>query len=281
MDSLNPSLTGDFQRLRAIALATWLDSTPSAPPGMRRFRDLTLFPLLGDLHLVIACDSNASIGEKPNDSLPMPYSELGISALKVSLMEVLAVGAVPLMVVNALCMEMEPSGRKVIDTMRQELIRSGFDPDIMLTGSTEDNARTLQSGIGITVIGLAAEERLRAGRARPGDVVVCVGNPKGGVDLHYSEHDPDIASIRTVLSLLELAGVHELVPVGSRGVAYEAAELARSTGGAFRLDEPAPDVNLYGSAGASTAVVAALDPGAVKEVINALSLPVRRIGVID
>jgi hypothetical protein len=281
MDLPHPSFAFDFQRLRAIALGTWIGSGPSAPPGMRRFRDLTLLPLLGDLHLVIACDSNASIGEKPNDSLSMPYSELGISALKVSLMEVLAVGAVPLMVINALCMEMEPSGRKVIDTMRQELIRSGFDPDIMLTGSTEDNALTLQSGIGITVLGLAAEERLRAGRARPGDVVVCVGNPKGGVDLHYSEHDPDIASIRTVRSLLELEGVHELIPVGSKGVAYEAAELARPTGRAFRLDEPAPDVNLYGSAGASTAVVAAVAPDAVEEVTNALSLPVCRIGVID
>jgi len=93
----NTVLREEYEQLRAVALGGWQGSKdlPAAPPNLRRFRDLTLVSLLGDLHLVIACDSNASIGEKPNDGLAKPYAEVGVSALKVPMMEVLAAGAVP------------------------------------------------------------------------------------------------------------------------------------------------------------------------------------------
>src|SRR5690606_41035873 len=105
---------------------------------------------------------------------------------------------------------------------------------LLLTGSTEDNALTTQSGIGITVIGLATEERLRLGRTRPGDAVLCVGIPKNGVDVPYSEYDSDIATIRTVLTLAGMEEVHEILPAGSKGALYEANELARQVGHEFR-----------------------------------------------
>src|SRR5687768_8021037 len=115
------SLVDQYQRLRSIAAGSLVaggdPSLLSAPLGLRRVRDLHFFQLLGDLSLVIACDSNASIGEKPNDGLSKPYSEVGISVLKVPLMEVLATGAQPILIVNALCMEMDPSGQKLIATM--------------------------------------------------------------------------------------------------------------------------------------------------------------------
>lgn len=279
-----PPLLQQYEQLRAVAAGTWFQrgdfSHLHAPPGLRRVRDLTLLPLLGDLHLVIACDSNASIGEKPNDALKAPYSEVGVSAIKVTLMEVLAAGAAPILIVNALCMEMEPSGRKLIEVMRNELSRSGFDPDIMLTGSTEDNAHTTQSGIGITVIGLATEERLRLGRTSPGDAVLCLGNPKSGIDTPYSEYDADIATIRTVLTLARMEEVHEILPVGSKGVLYEANELARFVGRAFRLTEESIPINLNTSAGASTAVLVSTRPESADRIARAVSVPTYRIGLI-
>ena len=72
-----------------------------------KVRDVTLIPLVGDVKLVIACDSNASIGEKKNDYYKNAYEEVAVSAMKVPLMEVLATGAVPVVVVDNLCMEME------------------------------------------------------------------------------------------------------------------------------------------------------------------------------
>ena len=70
-----------------------------------KVRDVTLIPLVGDVKLVIACDSNASIGEKKNDYYKNAYEEVAVSAMKVPLMEVLATGAVPVVVVDNLCME--------------------------------------------------------------------------------------------------------------------------------------------------------------------------------
>lgn len=283
MDERHPlGLQAQYDQLRAVALGQWhlRGATPASPPNLRRLRDLSLFSLLGDLVLVIACDSNASIGEKPNDALPKAYAEVGISALKVPMMEILATGAAPLLIINALCMEMEPSGRKFIAAMRGELLRCGFDPDMMLTGSTEDNALTLQSGIGVTVIGLAAEERLRLGRTQVGDVVLCVGNPKGGVKIPYAEGDPDIASISTIVALNALAGIHEILPVGSKGVVYEAHELARFVGREFRIDDDPPAINLHESAGASTAVLVSTRPEQVDAVSAAVSVPVYMIGAI-
>lgn len=278
-----PKLQSELERLRAVALGVWLGSEdfPSAPSNLSRMRDLTLISLLGGIYLVIACDSNASIGEKPNDALSKPYAEVGISALKVPVMEVLAAGAMPILIINALCMEMEPSGRKFIEAMSGELRRCGFDSDLMLTGSTEDNVLTSQSGIGVTVIGLAHEERLRLGRSQVGDVIICVGNPKGGVKIPYTEFDPDIASISTVLALNDVENIHEILPVGSKGVVNEARQLAQTAGSEFRLAEDLPSINLYDSAGASTAVLVSIPPEHVSSVAGAVSVPVFAIGTLE
>lgn len=278
-----PTLQSEFEGLRAVALGAWLGSadSPSAPSNLGRVRDLTLLSLLGGIYLVIACDSNASIGEKPHDALSKPYAEVGTSALKVPMMEVLAAGAVPILVINALCMEMEPSGRKFIEAMSGELKRCGFDPEMMLTGSTEDNVLTSQSGIGVTVIGLAYEERLRLGRSRAGDEVLCVGNPKGGVKIPYSEFDADIASISTVIALNDVAEVHEILPVGSKGVVYEARQLAQTAESEFQLADDLPSINLYDSAGASTAVLVSTLPAHVSNVVEAVSVPVFAIGMLE
>ncbi len=67
----------------------------SANTGVSRFRDLTIIELIMGIKLIIACDSNASNGEKPNDIHPNPYEESTVSVLKIPLMEVLAAGAIP------------------------------------------------------------------------------------------------------------------------------------------------------------------------------------------
>ena len=80
-----------------------------------KVRDVTLIPLVGDVKLVIACDSNASIGEKKNDYYKNAYEEVAVSAMKVPLMEVLATGAVPVVVVDNLCNSSEEALRRVAE----------------------------------------------------------------------------------------------------------------------------------------------------------------------
>lgn len=243
-----------------------------------RVRDLILFDLLADLVMVVACDSNAAIGEKPMDCLVQPYAEMGRSAVKVPLMEVIAAGAAPILVVDALCMEMEPSGRKVIAAIRGELERAGLAEDIELTGSTEDNTRTVQSGIGVTVLGLATRASLRLGRTQEGDRIVCVGLPKSGVTVPYREDDLDIAHVSTVRRLNTLPFVHEILPVGSRGVRYEANQLPRQAGLRFAEADPPLPVDLEASAGASTAALVSLRPEDVSSLRSSLVEPVFEIG---
>lgn len=64
--------------------------------------------------------------------------------------------------------------------------------------------RTLQTGIGVTVVGLVSDAALRLGRTRPGDAVYCAGVPQSGIIEHYSERDGTVAKISTVAKLREL-----------------------------------------------------------------------------
>lgn len=244
-----------------------------------KFRDVSIMHLIGDIGLVIACDSNASNGEKPADTHPNVYEETAVNALKVPVMEVLATGAQPLLVVNNLCMEMEPSGRKIISVMRQELDRSGLQ-NVQLTGSTEDNMKTVQTGIGVTALGVALESAMKCGKTRAGDLVVCVGIPQSGVVERYSERDSDVAKIDTVVKLRAATFVHEILPIGSHGALYEANELAHCANLRFRLSGSCA-IDVHTSAGSSTAVLVSVAPQNVEKLTGTVSEPVNVIGCME
>ena len=245
-----------------------------------KVRDVTLIPLVGDVKLVIACDSNASIGEKKNDYYKNAYEEVAVSAMKVPLMEVLATGAVPVVVVDNLCMEMEGAGKRIISIMRRQLEEAGLS-NVQLTGSTEDNMPTTQSGFGVTAIGLLQMQDCRIASTRRGDRVVCVGVPRSGIkNERYSEYDRDTAKVSTVRRLAGLPYVHEILPVGSKGVRYEAGQLAETAGLCFMPAEQ-PEIDMETSAGSSTAVLCTLredDLGKLKKDMDIGVFPVGQIG---
>ena len=135
------------------------------------FRDLTLVPMGPDEVLVIACDSLGGIGTKPHDHVKAPADVLGKYTVRVGLMEVLASGASPLVVVNTLSVEMDPTGIGILKGIQQEIEAAGLPADIAVTGSTEENMETCQSGLGVTVIGKVAKSALRLGQSLPGDLV--------------------------------------------------------------------------------------------------------------
>lgn len=246
---------------------------------IEKIRDLSVLHLIGDISLVIACDSNASNGEKENDTHKNPYEETAVSALKVPLMEVLATGAMPIVIANNLCIEMEPSGRRIIEIMKKELESAGLWDYIQLTGSTEDNMVTTQTGIGVTVIGLVSRDNFKVGKTQAGDIVMCVGIPQSGIEIHYSEKDYDVAKISTVMKLRELNYVHEILPIGSKGALYEANVLAKTCGKSFKQYECC-EIDLYTSAGSSTAVLVSVGKEDVESLIRDMDIPVNKIGEI-
>jgi hypothetical protein len=251
----------------SLDLAALLDGSPvSASRAVTRVRDLILMRG-GVVVLVVACDSNAAIGAKPGDALAQDPRETGYSAAKVPLMEVVAAGARPVLLVDNLCCELRPSGELLLDGIRRAIADAGVD--VVVTGSDETNMPTVQTGLGVTVIGVAGPDELRIGTARPGDVVWCVGAPRDGLDVPFADGTPGIAGTREVRAALDLAAVHEVLPVGSRGIRYEAEQLAATAGLRF---SPATRsaVALGASAGPSTCFLAAGTATAGEQLANAV-----------
>lgn len=220
----------------------------------RQFRDLTLAEWSAGDILVIACDSLGAIGEKELDQVRASYRALGSYTARVPLMEVLAAGAEPLVVVNTLCMEMDPGGISVIAGINDELELAGLAGQVAVTGSTEENMLTRQSGVGVTVIGKAAKSELRLGRSQAGDLVVCLGVPLVGEEVLQSAKQANPALVK---DLLRLPWIRELLPVGSKGILYEAGELARWSGHNLVLCRDC-SVDLSKSAGPATCLLAAM-----------------------
>jgi selenophosphate synthetase-related protein len=238
------------------------------------FRDLTLVSLGPDEVLVIACDSLGGIGTKPHDRIKVPEDVVGKYTVRVGLMEVLASGASPLVVVNTLSVEMDPTGIGILKGIQQEIEASGLSADIAVTGSTEENMETCQSGLGVTVIGKAARSALRLGQSRPGDLVICLGRPKVGEEVLDCTEKATPALVKT---LLELPYVREILPVGSLGVLHEAKLLAQCSGN--RLEAaPSPGIDLHQSAGPATCVLISMEPEYLKALMKKTSLPIFIIG---
>jgi hypothetical protein len=242
--------------------------------AVRRIRDLLIIET-AELALVVACDSNAATGNKPADALVQDPVITGYSAAKVPLMEVIAAGATPLILIDNLCCELEPTGRRILEGIEAALAETA--QGVVLTGSDETNMPTVQTGVGVTVIGVVGLASLRLGTAQAGDAVVCIGTPKNGTTTPYREGDADIASVTHVASVHRSRVANELLPVGSRGVRYEAEQLAITAGTTIAFDGNL-EVDVETSAGASTCFLAAVSPERLNDLRELTTLPTNLIG---
>lgn len=218
-----------------------------------QYRDLSVIEL-PDALLVTACDSSGGVGEKPGDELCVPAKYISIFAARVCLFELLACGARIIGLSNTIVGEMQPTGAALISGIREELKRAGIG-DLPINGSTEENFKTCMTGFGIFVMGMA--KRLRITPSISGDVVICIGKPKYGAAL-VVDGDPEIADYQDLRTLAENPAVNEIVPCGSKGILYEAANLAAI----YHLQfQTAPsDLNVVDSAGPATTVIASIKP---------------------
>ncbi len=254
-----------------------MGSFPHDLPKCERVRDLLIYPVAPDRAIVVGCDALGAIGAKERDMVHVPAYIVGRYTARVALMEVMASGAVPAILVNTLCAEPDPTGFEVSRGISDELAEAGLSGQVAITGSSEKNMPTEQTGLGITVIGLASPGELRFGRSARGDHVVCVGIPKVGTEVHFG--DPETVDISTVGLLLGLDGVREIVPAGSMGVLHEAKELAVFAG--LRLEQTEGcGVDPLKTAGPATCLVASVEPSASATLGEALRKPVFQLGIL-
>jgi len=221
---------------------------------VRSFRDLLLISPTREL--VMACDSVGGIGPRSGDTYEVDGRDSAHFAARVPLLETLCAGARPIALVDTLCQD-KVSAAPLIEEFREIASDAGIPPEAV-TGSTEDNVQTTMTGIGVVVLG-ELDNGLLSGGARPGDLVICVGLPRSAPHVRLYRGHPDIVPIADVLALVRSGRVSDALPVGSRGLAWEVPELARTSGLTARwTDQEAVPVDASG--GPSTCVLISCAP---------------------
>jgi len=240
-----------------------------------RGRDVEVTFLDGDLCLVTACDSCGAIGAKELDVVKVPPHITGRMTSRVVLAEILSVGAEPRLLTAAICNEPNPTAEGILAGIRLELKKLNMS-HLPITVSTEKNIPTRQTAIGITAIGICRREKLRIGLSQPGDVVYCLGIPKVGHEFKGVD-DPEILQLDHIQLLSECEGIHDIIPVGSRGIKGEASTLAEAVECRF-IPSTASALDLDKSAGPSTCLLFSCPPSIQPPLIP--SIPCRRVGII-
>lgn len=230
---------------------------------LRKVRDLSLVDLDNKTTLVIACDSCGGIGMKEGDALKVPPLFVGKFAARVPLLEVLSTGAEVMVITNNVCNEMEPTGKEMIKGISEELAEASID-DAVLTGSTEENFKTISTAVGVTVMGVVPNNLLRVNTAAVCSYVISIGLPKVGDEINYLKDD-EIITYLHLKTLLSLNYVYEIIPVGSKGIAYECEQMALYNNLKFNFEKNL-NVNIQKSSGPATCVIAAVKADSIGEI---------------
>lgn len=230
--------------------------------------------------IVTGSTSSGAIGPKELDKIKVSGNILGKFLARVALMDVTATGAFPLLLSVTLGVEKDPTGNQIIEGIKREARGIGLDPNQVLMENTEDNIETLQTGVGLTVVGFANESELRLAKTCPGDKIIAIGRPKVGEEVIPAEAKGEIADLRNVTQLTTKRYVHDIAPVGSYGIAAEARMMAFAVGRQLKLLE-VPKLDLNKSAGPATVVLASVAPEKLEDVVSMISKPISVIGEIS
>jgi hypothetical protein len=258
-------------------LYSLLKSHQSGSGRIHSVRDLTRIHLDQQYSLIVAVDSDGGIGPMEADTVYCPAYELGRFAIRVPLLEILCSGAIPLAAYDMLTMKMEGVGAEIVRGIRDELKLAGYGENFHLSGSTEDNVPTKMTGVGTTIIGLVQVNDFRPGSSQPDDMVVCFGLPKSAPDDTVRTNDPEIMQQTDLKALLGISGIHDILPVGSHGLGYEADAMAKDAGLIF-LPDAHCRLSFQKSAGPSTCVIASCMSSVVENMPKTINAPVTILG---
>lgn len=217
-----------------------------------RGRDVEVIDIGSGISLVIACDSCGSVGSKELDLVHAPPEIVGRLTARTVLMELVAVGASPVAMTVSICAEPSPTGDEILRGIKKELQMSGH-PDVKLAVSTEKNFETRQTGLGIGATGTCKASNLKIAQSEAADKIFCLGVPRLGGEVIISGC-MDIIHSGTVAQLRPHPLIHDILPVGSRGIRAEAELLARQSGTIFDAAQGCK-LDLEKSAGPSTCVL--------------------------
>lgn len=223
---------------------------------IEKYRDLTLIDINEDQKLVVSCDSSGGIGEKENDIIKTSPEIVGYFGAQVALMEIIAFGADPSLVVNTLSVEMDDTGSRIIEGIKKALKALNLDDQRVITGSTEENFPVSVTGLGITAIGIINKKDWKKPQTRPGMIGVAIGKPKVGDEV--LEDREQVMDISKLIQIREKNYIGEILPIGSKGILYELKEMARSNNLNFILEKNI-SLDLEKSGGPSTCLIVSVE----------------------
>ncbi|MBM7701996.1 ATPase [Metabacillus iocasae] len=212
-------------------------------------RDVLFTPLTECEELVFAVDNVGAIGEKEQDAVLVSYETVAYYSLRVAMMEVLSVGAMPTCVVVANFNDTNAweQYEKALHRICGELHLT----TIQLVGSSETNFSLLQSAASFTVVGVVKKRSKRIGKTPMGAKLAVVGYPLVGEDVLLRQEE--MISLQQFYTLLHHENVYEIVPVGSKGIQHEIDLLHTLNGWEQQLYSAS--LSLEQSAGPATCVL--------------------------
>jgi ribosomal protein S8 len=229
--------------------------------------------------IVVGSTSSGAVGPKEMDKVKVEGEVLGKFLARVALMDVIAAGAFPLILSVTVGVEKDPTGNAIVEGIRREARNLGLDPNQVIMENTEDNFETIQTGVGLTVVGFANEEDLRLGKTLPGDLIAAIGEPKVGDEVIASEARGEIATLKIVTQLSQRKYVHDISPVGGFGIASEARMMAYGVGRQLKLYE-VKGLDLNKSAGPATVILATIDRDKLEDLTSLIAKPINVVGEI-
>ena len=247
--------------------------------GYTRRGDVAIMRIPTGHSIVVSCTSSGAVGPKSMDQVKVSGRVVGKFLARVALMDVAATGAFPVLLSVTLGVEKEPTGREIVDGIRGEARVLGLEPDQVIMENTEDNFATVQTGAGLTVVGFANEEELRLGKTRPGDLLVAIGKPKVGEEVIPAEVKGEIADLKNAIWLSQKKYVHDIMPVGTLGIAYEARMMAHAVGRQLKFSEGST-LDLEKSAGPASVVLVTMSAEKYEELSGLIQKPAAVIGEI-
>ncbi|MGQ9718397.1 MAG: ribbon-helix-helix domain-containing protein [Nitrososphaerales archaeon] len=248
---------------------------PSQVVLMKR-GDVTLMKLPTGVVMTLSYTSSGGIGPKPMDRVKVDGFTLGSFMSRVALMDTIAINSWPRLVILTLGVEMSPTGSEIMKGVRSEVKKIGLDPDQSISVNTEENVSTEQTGLGIVAVGLVHEDELRIGRTQPGDALVIIGEPKVGDEVLQAEKNGKIADLQDLVRLLQLEFVHDVIPVDTQGIAYEARMVAHTVGRQVVFNDI--KMELEKPAGPATTILITMDKVKKESLTRAVRKPITIIG---
>jgi len=233
---------------------------------IRQIRDITIIDYDHKSYLGIACDSCGGIGYKEHDLVKASPQLTAYHTGKVVLAELMSMGFTPFILADGLAVEMNNTGRQLIEGFNEVLSKLSFN--VHLTGSTEENIKTVQTSMGVTCIGFCSKDKLKFKRTKTGDICLLVGLPMVGNEVLQN---PDkILDIDDFEKLFLCDYINEMLPIGSRGIECELNDLLKDNKLKFEY-ESSISIDLKKSGGPSTSCLVTLrmeNLGIIKGIIK-------------